>query len=230
LRKLQEGSLDAPEAKSLEVPTALAGASVVFWDFDGVIKESVAAKTAGFMWLVRAASPAVVRRVRSHHETNGGMSRYDKIPLYLTWAGQSADKNAVESACLEFSRVVYREVVDSPWVPGVYEYLTVNPNDQMFVLVSATPESEMKRLIDDLQLSHCFMGVHGSPRGKAEVIIEWLDSASVTANQALLVGDSSADYRAAKECGIPFLLRQSTTNSSLILEHCGPSFLDLVRG
>ena len=57
----------------------LAAARIVFWDFDGVIKDSVAAKSDGFEKLFRPFGAEVARRVRQHHEAHGGVSRYEKI-------------------------------------------------------------------------------------------------------------------------------------------------------
>ena len=31
----------------------------------------------------------LAKEVRKHHEKNGGISRYEKIPIYLNWASES---------------------------------------------------------------------------------------------------------------------------------------------
>ncbi len=218
------------EMDELVVPCSLAKADLVFWDFDGVVKESVEVKTEGFVSLLPAAAPSVLDRVRAHHEANGGMSRFEKIPLYLAWAGQSTDEETVHIACSEFSRVVYKMVVDSPWVPGVREYLLQNPHEQMFVLVSATPDKEVKSIVSDLGLDDCFTSVHGFPRGKAEVIAEVVESGGWEANQVVVVGDSDSDRRAAEDNGVLFLWRKNGLNRQVVSEHAGPSFGDLING
>ena len=57
--------------------------SVIFWDFDGVIKESVDIKGKAFQKLFEVYGTEVMEMVRIHHENNGGMSRFDKFPVYL---------------------------------------------------------------------------------------------------------------------------------------------------
>lgn len=223
-------SADGDETVPLVVPRVLARADLVFWDFDGVIKESVGVKTEGFMGLVRDAGQDVVDRVRAHHEANGGMSRFDKIPMYLAWAGQSVDEDAVRVACNEFSQTVYQMVINAPWVPGVREYLMEDPHDQVFVLVSATPDTELKSIVADLGLRHCFVSVHGSPVGKAEVISTMLESGRWTANQAIVVGDSHTDRQAAAVNGVPFLFRKNGLDCRIVIDHSGPSFGDLIHG
>ena len=56
---------------------------MVFWDFDGVIKESVSVKTDAFEELFKPYGDIVRNKVKNHHIENAGMSRFNKIPLYL---------------------------------------------------------------------------------------------------------------------------------------------------
>lgn len=58
-------------------------AKVVFWDFDGVIKESVEIKTIAFIGLFEEFGSEVYNRVREHHIANGGMSRLKKNTTLL---------------------------------------------------------------------------------------------------------------------------------------------------
>ena len=53
---------------------------LIFWDFDGVIKDSVEVKTHAFEYLFPDGDADFLRKVRMHHEANGGMSRL-KIKL-----------------------------------------------------------------------------------------------------------------------------------------------------
>ena len=55
----------------------------IFWDFDGVIKESVEVKSDAFENLFKSFGDEVAKKVRNHHEENGGVSRFDKLPLYV---------------------------------------------------------------------------------------------------------------------------------------------------
>ena len=59
----------------------------LFWDFDGVIKDSVDVKTCAFVSLFKNFGSEVLNQVVEHHEANGGVSRFEKMPLYLDWAG-----------------------------------------------------------------------------------------------------------------------------------------------
>ena len=69
-----------------EVYGLLKEGRVVFWDFDGVIKDSVLVKSKGYEKLFLPFGKEVVDRVNQHHENNGGVSRYEKI--HYIWVGR----------------------------------------------------------------------------------------------------------------------------------------------
>ena len=75
----------------------------IFIDFDGVIKDSVAVKADVFEHLFLSSGKEISKKVRVHHEINGGMSRYDKFPIYLEWSGQIATNELVDKYAKSFS-------------------------------------------------------------------------------------------------------------------------------
>lgn len=202
-------------------------ARLVFWDFDGVIKDSVDVKTAAFERLFRPYGAEVVRRARQHHEANGGVSRFDKIPLYLAWAGEPARAAQVEAFCERFSQSVLQAVVDAPWVPGVREYLLEHCSTQHFVLVTATPQEEIEQILAALELMHCFCEVYGAPTKKASAIGSVLVRQKCAPEQALIIGDAETDRQAAHSNAVPFLLRRTPLNLSIQASYNGPMFDDL---
>ena len=130
--------------------------TTLFWDFDGVIKDSVSVKSDAFERLFAPFGAELAARVRLHHESNGGMSRYEKFPLYLRWAGLEASEAEVARYCGLFAAAVRQAVIDSPWVPGAREYLQSNQWRQRFVLVTATPQDEIEDILAALGLASCF--------------------------------------------------------------------------
>jgi phosphoglycolate phosphatase-like HAD superfamily hydrolase len=202
----------------------LENAHVVFWDFDGVIKDSVNVKTEAFEQLFRPFGGDIADRVRAHHEANGGLSRFEKIPLYLTWAGALATPDDVDRYCALFGHRVRDAVIHSPWVPGVREYLLEHRARQRFVLITATPQAEIGEIVDAIGLRECFREIHGAPTPKAAAIASVLSRWSVAPADALVIGDATADRDAAGHCGVPFLLRRTPLNVAMQREHHGASF------
>ena len=208
----------------------LQGFDVLFWDFDGVIKESVDLKTRAYGGLFESFGASVAERVRRHHEGHGGMSRLEKIPLYLGWAGVEATTENVMSYCAAFAAMVRERVIASAWVPGAREYLAEHHARQRFVLISATPEDEMKSIVQAVGMQGWFREIHGAPQEKRAVVHGVLERWACHVQRALLIGDSVADYDAACHAGITFLLRRTPLNAQLQQRHSGPQCEDFRRG
>lgn len=201
---------------------------VLFWDFDGVIKESLDVKTEAFVKLFEEYGAEITERVRTHHLENGGMSRFDKFPIYARWAGKDLSKEQVEEFSGRFSSLAFQGVLNSDWVPGVQEYLRRNRHNQIFILVSATPHEELLSLLDSLYLADCFYSVFGSPLSKYNAIAKSLVDLSIPTTDCLMIGDARADMEAAKANGIDFLLRRHHSNNMLFASYKGPSIRDFI--
>lgn len=200
--------------------------SIIFWDFDGVIKESVEVKTQAYFQLFEPFGLVVAERVREHHEAHGGMSRFDKLPLYLQWAGVDASSTNVDEYCEKFKYRVVQGVIDAPWVSGVERYLRSNSDRQTFVLVSATPQEELEYIIGSLGLESLFFKVYGAPTRKHDAIRTALISLGVEAQFCLMVGDAQEDLNAAVANRMPFLLRRHAGNVKAFAAYTGLSIKD----
>lgn len=211
------------------IPHSLTGAAVVFWDFDGVIKDSVTVKSVAFEQMFLPYGREVADRVRQHHEAHGGVSRYEKVPIYLGWAGESATAEQVQDFCSRFSQLVWQAVIDAPWVPGVREYLQTHHAHQRFVLVTTTPQEEIQQILHSLEICHCFREIHGAPTPKAMAIRYVLQRWQCPPEEALVVGDSETDLNAAEVNNVAFLLRRTALNQTLQEQYSGPMFNDLSR-
>ncbi len=201
----------------------------IFWDFDGVIKDSVGVKTDAFVQLFLPYGAELAERVRVHHEANGGMSRFEKFPLYLEWAGESAAPEKVDAYCQRFSELVLQGVINAPWVPGVEAILRGNPHQQVFVLVTATPQGEIEEILAAINLRACFSGVFGAPVSKKEAIRTSLAARNLDASQCLMIGDAKADWDAALANNVDFLLRRHSSNRHVFENYTGDSVEDFLN-
>jgi len=188
---------------------------LIFWDFDGVIKESVSVKTDAYVELFRHYGRDVCNQVKSHHLTNGGMSRFDKIPLYLKWAGLEQNDAEVQNYCDKFSRIVKDKVIASAWVPGVQDFLQSNKEKYIFIMVSATPQDEIEEICNALNLDCVFLKIYGSPASKSESIKISMLHFGVDASSCVMVGDAQADIDAAQDNNVDFIFRRHQENLRL---------------
>lgn len=184
----------------------------IFLDFDGVIKESVEIKAEVFESLFLQFGSSVARRVRRHHEQNGGLSRYEKLPLYLQWSGQVASEDQVAEWSDLFSSMVKQRVIDADWVPGVVDFLNQKVENTDLFIVTATPQHEIEEILQELGMASYFSAVIGAPVPKAEAIESLLSQFSISVRDAVMFGDTYSDFEAAKSNQLNFILRRTTLN------------------
>jgi len=191
----------------------------VFLDFDGVIKDSVEVKSDAFEQLFSSYGEDIAKCVRTHHEANGGISRYEKLPLYLEWVGIRPDKNTIDEFAKQFSSLAKSGVIHSPWVAGMPDYLINRANTKTLFLVTATPQKEMEEILDALNILHCFKRVIGSPTNKTVAVFTMMEKYKIRPEDAVMVGDSTSDHQAALDNDIAFILRRTSLNMNIQNSH-----------
>tara|TARA_Y100000816_G_C26072182_1_gene564088 strand:- start:871 stop:1512 length:642 start_codon:yes stop_codon:yes gene_type:complete len=190
-------------------------AKTIFWDFDGVIKDSVSVKSDAFEELFLPFGSDVAKKIRMHHEDNGGMSRYDKLPIYLNLAGEKYSKDLIIKYEKQFSKLVMNRVINSPWVEGALEYIKTNYKAQKFFLITATPQKEIEEILKKLEISKYFKKVIGSPTNKKDALKIILSNENINLDGSIMIGDSCSDYEAAKENDVFFVFRKTELNKKL---------------
>ena len=190
-------------------------AKTIFWDFDGVIKDSVSVKSDAFEELFLPFGSDVAKKIRMHHEDNGGMSRYDKLPIYLNLAGEKNSTDSISKYEKQFSKLVMNRVINSPWVEGVLEYIKTNYKAQKFFLITATPQKEIEEILKKLEISKYFKKVIGSPTNKKDALKIILSNENINLDGSIMIGDSHSDYEAAKENDVFFVFRKTELNKKL---------------
>jgi phosphoglycolate phosphatase-like HAD superfamily hydrolase len=191
---------------------------MIFWDFDGVIKESVSVKTDAFVEIFHSYGLGVEKKVRLHHIKNGGMSRFDKIPLYLKWSGVEPTNSKVNKISNQFSMIVKNKVINSDWVPGVEAFIQSNKKKYIFIIVSATPQKELKDICRKLNISNYFDKIYGSPTSKSDAIKVSIENYGILPQKCLMFGDAMTDLKAAKENNINFIFRRHKYNQNLKID------------
>lgn len=209
------------------VENLLENYSCIFWDFDGVIKDSVEVKSLAYEQLFLEYGSDLIYKVRQHHQRNGGVSRFEKIPLYLHWAGVEHSDSIVDEFCQKFSENVVASVVGSDWVPGVLEFLKRHHAEKRFFLVTATPTNEIKDILNQLELAGIFSDVFGAPIEKDVIVKDIIHKENLDPSCCCFVGDSKSDYTAASVNNIDFILRCTSLNVELQAVHKGASFREL---
>ncbi len=178
----------------------------IFFDFDGVLVESIKIKADAFMRLYAEFGAQVVRQVMDHHRAHEGISRLDKIRhCHKEILGVELTERDLAALGRRYSSLVEDAVVTCDWVAGAQAFLDA-AQVPLFV-VSGTPEPELRRIVDHRGMGGYFRGVFGSPRGKGEIVAKLLADGGFDAAGTLFVGDAMADLDAARANRVPFIGR-----------------------
>jgi len=174
----------------------------IFFDFDGVILDSVNVKTDAFAKLFEAHGNEVVNKVVEYHLSNGGISRFEKIRhIYSEILNKELSDASYDQLCQEFGNLVFEKVLKANWITGAKEFILDHYDRIDLFIISGTPENEMKKIVELRGLQAYFQGVYGSPETKDSLGNSIIEKHSLKPSEIIFVGDASTDFEAAKFIG-----------------------------
>ena len=188
----------------------------IFFDFDGVIVESVDIKTRAFAKLFEHEGEDIVKKVISYHLNNAGVSRYEKFRhIYKEILKQFLSDKEFEMLCNKFASSVMDGVIKAPYVKGAKEFLENYYTEYKCFVVSATPQEEIEKIIQKRRIQHFFKAVYGTPTKKNDAVGTIFMKERIDPCNAVYVGDAMSDYLAAEENRVAFIARVTKDNNSL---------------
>ncbi|WP_103604602.1 HAD family hydrolase [Campylobacter concisus] len=172
---------------------------VVFWDFDGVILNSLPVRDYGFRKIFEEFNDVLVNRLLEYHSLNGGLSRYVKIRyFYNAILGIDVSDEKVQELASKFSYIMKTELTNKKYlITETVEFIKQNYKKYNFHIVSGSDEKELNYLCEKLDLSKFFKTIEGSPTPKNELVKNVLRKYNYNSNECILIGDSVNDYEAA---------------------------------
>jgi phosphoglycolate phosphatase-like HAD superfamily hydrolase len=178
----------------------------IFFDFDGVIIDSVSVKTEAFAELFSAFGEKIQSQVVEHHIRNGGMSRYEKIYHYFkTFIGEEINEALMMQWANKFGEIGLAKVKASAFKEGVLDFMETYQDSCEYHLISATPQDELEGLVKHFELQNSFRTLSGSPTKKAKHFERLLDECGYKKEEVIYIGDATNDFSASLEVGIGFV-------------------------
>lgn len=181
----------------------------IFFDFDGVIVNSNPLKSEAFRALFNNYDEEIVAKIVAYHQQHGGISRVEKIryayrhiikqPLTDEELGRWADR---------YSELVMEKVICVDWVCGAKEFLDSAQGALPIFVISGTPESELRHIIERRKMSGYFQEILGSPIKKPDHIRNLLADYRLLPANCVFIGDALTDFNAARETGLQFIAIQ----------------------
>jgi beta-phosphoglucomutase-like phosphatase (HAD superfamily) len=189
----------------------------LFFDFDGVLADSVEVKTEAFAKLYEPYGPEIVAQVIDHHRRHGGMTRTDKFFHYhRNYLGRTVSDEEMAELCREFSELVVDRVVGAREILGAGEFLRKWSSQLPCFVISATPQEEIRQIVRRRGMVGYFKEVLGAPASKKDNLQRLLNQFQLNPSRCCLFGDAESDYRAAHACGVEFIGIVNDADSPLI--------------
>ncbi|MEX0274671.1 MAG: HAD family hydrolase [Flavobacteriaceae bacterium] len=199
----------------------------IFFDFDGVLAESVTAKTEAFREMYLPHGKEIADAVVEYHIGHGGISRYEKFKVWeKQFFGKEIDDAQVQQMANRFSELVLQKVIDADEVPGSMAFLKKYYNRYNFWIITGTPTKEITVIVDKRGIAPYFKGVHGSPENKRHWTEYLINTHNLKREETLFLGDATTDQDAANFSNLHFALRDNDENKDLFKEYKGTRFRD----
>ena len=181
--------------------------SILVFDFDGVLADSVDIKTDAFAELYSPYGSEIVEQVVTHHLANCGMSRFDKFKHYHNvLLNMKSNQFDMDRLANQFSTIVMDKVIGCPEIPGAEMFIQENFLIHKCYINSATPQNEIRQIISARGLQKYFVTVFGSPASKSENLKKIQKSnPNVPSSGFLFFGDALSDFEAAKDNNFDFI-------------------------
>lgn len=179
---------------------------VIFWDFDGVILDSMSVRDRGFVEVLKDYPEYQVNELLRYHRANGGLSRYVKFRYFFEdILKRSITEKEVYNLAQQFS-VIMKSILANPklLIKDSIQFITDNHTKYAMHIVSGSDGEELNYLCNQLKIDDYFLSIKGSPTPKSELVKDVLDKYKYDKDDCVLIGDSRNDYDAATDNGIEF--------------------------
>ncbi len=179
----------------------------IFWDFDGVLMDSMPVRNKGFELVLKDFPNEQVQKLMDYHLKNGGLSRYVKFRYFFEEIRrESISEDEVAVWASRFSEVMKKELLNKKLlIDDTCNFVKANKNHFEMHIVSGSDQKELRFLCEKLGLDSFFISINGSPTPKKKLVENLLNEFNYKTEETVLIGDSINDYEAARENNLEFL-------------------------
>ena len=180
---------------------------VIAIDFDGTLVESNHIKDQAFKTIFSEWSEHQ-RSMMDWHLSRNDVDRQEKFRYFVEEVlGQSGNEVLIKKLIERFSVLTREAIVDCPMVESSQSFLDDCFGKVPMFLVSATPQNELKSILEERRMDGFFKDVYGAPIRKAQILKKILKDENSTSEEMLYIGDTPEDQQSAKSLSIHFVGR-----------------------
>ena len=178
----------------------------IFYDFDGVILDTVEIKGEAFIQLFKNLDNFNEAKIIDYHAKNGGMPRYEKIKnIHEIILNKKISNEHLLKLCDEYSKIVFENLLSADWIEGSKNFIRNHNKEYKQFIISAAPEFEINKIVSKKNIRPFFIEVLGSPKNKVDHINDLLDKYNLKCFEVLFIGDSIHDYYASDKTEVNFI-------------------------
>ena len=180
----------------------------IIFDCDGVILNSNKIKTKAFKKTLSNYKKELVDQFIFYHESNGGISRYEKLRFFVTelaknynYFNEEKNYNFLLDLYSEICRESLYEVEIASGLKSLREF----NHKTKWLIVSGGDQNELRDVFLKKGIFDYFNGgIYGSPEKKEDIVSREIANRNIV-RPALFIGDSKLDYYAANSHSIDFI-------------------------
>ena len=182
-------------------------AAAVFFDFDGVLVDSVPVKTAAFAGMLEELVPEDRRAAAMRHYLgHGGTPRRLKFRwIFENLLDVPLPDAEADRLGADYGRRVADAVVACDAVAGAEQLLRTYGSGKPLFVLSGTPQDELADIVRRRGWTAHFREVVGSPPDKAATGRRLLAEHALQPASVRFVGDATTDRDAAEALGVGFV-------------------------
>jgi len=182
------------------------GIKTIFWDFDGVIMDSMPIRDQGFLKVLKDYPEKQVNKLIAYHKANGGLSRYVKFRYFFEKIRkEDVSDEKIQDLAMRFSSIMLKNLKKPEFlISQTVNFIKHNNENYKMFIVSGSDQKELRQICKAVEIEQLFKGIYGSPTAKDELVKHLIDTENIESATSILIGDSVNDFDAAKVNGIEF--------------------------
>lgn len=177
----------------------------IFFDFDGVIMDSMALKVQAYCACLSEFNfdPDEIEKIVSEHM--GQSRRRIIVVLYERLKGEKIPPDVFESALKVFNDLDDAAREKMTYLPGSREFVEAVHSGYYTAIVTGTPEDFILKTTAYHDLDQYFDTVRGSPDQKPAILAELMAKNGLIPEECIFIGDGKTDQQAADHHGMRFV-------------------------
>lgn len=197
-------------------------ATLVF-DCDGVVLNSNKIKTQAFYEATKHYGHEAAQKLVEYHIKNGGVSRYLKLEYFINdILGDEVTQEKLDSLIQNFANEVKNGLLKCEIAEGILE-LRKKTSNANWLIVSGGDQEELREIFSIREIDVLFDGgIFGSPDNKEFILEREIKNGNINSN-AIFLGDSKYDFKAAQHAQLDFVFLNSWTEVKDWNEFCQKS-------